>query len=113
MPDPYAVCDGLACAELVMYKERRTVVLAEDAFESPSRLRASLLEIWERYQNPRPGSLPDRARGALRVVQDGPGVGVTEIYLRRQAQHLYRQLYDQLAAAEQAKLVDPDSIPVP
>ena len=113
MPDAYAVCNGLFCADLIMYKERRTIILAREAFDSRSRLRASLLEIWERYQEWRPGSVPDLARAALRVIQDGERVGVSDVYIRRHAHHRYRQLYEKLSAAEREPLTDPDSLIFP
>ncbi len=111
--DPYAVCDGLACANLRLVRGRRTIGLAREAFSSPSRLRASLLEIWERYQEPRPGSVRDLARAALLVLSDGPRVGVNHRRTLRLAHHRYRQLWLQLDASERAGLTDPDRIPFP
>ncbi len=113
MPDQYAVCDDMSCADVLIYKERRTILVAHEAFESPSRIRATLLEIWPRYQNPRPGFLPDLARGALQVVQDGPRVGIEDVYLLRRAQHTYRRLYDGTEADQRDGLVDPNSLPFP
>ena len=31
--DPMSICDGLACAELVLERQRRTIRLAPEAFE--------------------------------------------------------------------------------
>ena len=73
--DPRAVCDGLACADLVVENQRRTILVADGAFQSPSKLRASLLEIWARYQTPRHGNVRDLALGALTVAQDGAARG--------------------------------------
>jgi hypothetical protein len=70
--DPYAVCAGVSCATLVVLKERRTVLLAQGALDSDAALRASLLDIWERYESPHPDSVCDELRGMLRVVRDGP-----------------------------------------
>ena len=111
--DPYAVCDGFACADLKLVRGRRTIGLAREAFSNPSRLRASLLEIWERYQEPRPGSVRDLARAALLVLSDGPRVGVNDRRTLRLAHHRYRQLWLQLDASERAGLTDPDRIPFP
>ena len=111
--DPYAVCDGLACANLKVVRGRRTIGLAREAFSNPSRLRASLLEIWDRYQEPRPGAARDLARAALLVVSDGPRVGVTDRRTLRLAYHGYRQLWLQLSPSERAGLLNPDQIPLP
>ena len=111
--DPYAVCDGLACANLRLVRGRRTIGLAREAFSSPSRLRASLLEIWERYQEPRPGSVRDLARAALLVLSDGPRVGVNDRRTLRLAHHRYRQLWLQLDASKRTGLTDPDRLPFP
>jgi hypothetical protein len=108
--DRYAVCEGLACADLVLTRNRRTIILAEEAFGSPSVLRASLLEIWERYREPRPGSVPDLARGALRVVRDGPRVGVVDPHTLRRARNVYRQLWEQLPRRSLEGLPDPDTL---
>ena len=109
----YAVCEGFACADLVLIAERRTIVLAPDAFESPARLRGSLLEVWERYREPRPGSLPDLARGSLRVIRDGRRVGVDDVHTLRLAHHSYRQLWNQLTAEQRSDLEDPDRLVFP
>ena len=111
--DAYAVCDGLACAELRVVENRRTIGLAREALEDPSRVRASLLEIWTRYREPRPGSIPDLARGALLVVRRGPEVGVTNPWTLRLAYHSYQQLWLQLDRVQRAKLEDPKLIPLP
>lgn len=111
--DPFAACDGIACATLVILQERRTILLARDAASDEALLRASLLDIWERYQNPRPGSTRDLARGALRVVRDGPRVGVDDRALLRRAHHTYGQLYRSLAAEERADLPDPAALAFP
>ena len=74
--DPRAVCDGMSCADLVMENDRRTILVADGAFASPSKLRASLLEIWARYAEPRRGNVRDLAHAALVVIRDGPRAGV-------------------------------------
>lgn len=109
----YTVCDGMACADLALIGERRTILLAPEAFESPARLRATLLEIWERYQQARPGSVSDLARGALRVIRDGPRVGVDDPYTLRRAHHVYRQLYEALPPQKRVDLPEPDQLPFP
>ncbi len=109
----YAACDGMACADVGLIGERRTILLAPEAFESPGQLRATLLEVWERYREPRPGSVPDLARGALRVIRDGYRVGVRELYILRRAHHVYRQLYLELPGGERADLPDPDELQFP
>jgi hypothetical protein len=109
--DPYAVCEGIACADVVLIRERRTILLAPDALRSPSMLRATLLEIWERYSEPRPGSIRDLARGAQRVARDGPQVGVDDPRLLQRARLTYRQLYDTLPPDERDGLSDPLSHP--
>lgn len=111
--DALQSCDGLACAHLVMERQRRTILLAPEAFESGARLRATLLEIWERYPIPRPPSYRDSARGALRVLQDGPRVGVDDLHLLRRAHHIYRQHYSQLSKSERARLPHPDTLAFP
>ena len=68
--DRYGSCDGITCADLLVIKERRTIMFEHDGLRTPSTVRASLLDIWERYRQPRPGSLPDLARGAQRVLID-------------------------------------------
>ncbi len=110
--DPYASCSGVTCADLAVIRERRTVLLAPDAVREPALLRAALLEIWERYRTPRPGSVPDLARGSLRVIEDGARVGVDAPTLRR-AHHGYRQLWAALAPDERSGLVDPETLVVP
>lgn len=108
--DPYAVCEGVACADLVLTQERRTILISPDVIGRPAALRATLLEVWERYRAPRPGSLPDLARGALRVVRDGPRVGVDDPDLILRAQFTYRQLYESLSPAERGDLPEPDAV---
>ncbi len=106
----YAACDGMACADVALIGERRTILLAPEAFESPGRLRATLLEVWERYREPRPGSVRDLARGALRVIRDGHRVGVVEPYILRRAHHSYRQLYNELPNDQREDLPPPDEL---
>ena len=106
----YAVCEGLSCGELVIVRERRTILLADGSFDSPSVLRASLLEVWERYREPRPGSVPDLARAALRVIRDGPRVGVTDPNTLRRARYVYTRLWERLPAGEYAELPDPETL---
>ena len=110
--DPYAVCEGIACADLVVIGERRTILLAPESIRNDSVLRATLLEIWERYREPRPGSVRDLAHGALRIVQDGPGVGVEDPVLRN-ARLEYTQLYRSLPPEERRGLPAPDTIALP
>ncbi len=95
-----------------MIRERRTILLASEAVREPALLRAALLEIWERYRTPRPGSVPDLARGSLRVITDGGRVSVDARNLRR-AHHGYRQLWSALQPAERAGLVDPETLALP
>jgi len=109
--DPRAVCDGLACADLVVENQRRTILVADGAFQSPSKLRASLLEIWVRYQTPRHGNLRDLARAALVVVEDGPRAGVTDPGVLADARFAYKQLWQRLPPDKRADLPDPASLP--
>jgi hypothetical protein len=109
--DPRAVCDGLSCADLVIENERRMILVADGAFASPSKLRASLLEIWARYKEPRHGNVRDLARAALVVIRDGPRAGVTDPGVLGDARFVYRQLYARLPAAQQAELPDPSDLP--
>lgn len=112
-PDRYGACQGIACADLRVERGRRTITLAPEAFSSEARLRASLLEIWVRYREPRSGSLRDLARGALRVLREGPRVGILDVALLRLAHHSYRQLYRRLSRSEREGLPDPDTLPFP
>jgi hypothetical protein len=107
--DPRAVCDGISCADLVIESERRTILVADGAFASPSKLRASLLEIWARYREPRRGNLRDLARAALVVIREGPraGVGGGDI---ADARFVYHQLWGRLSDAQRADLPDPASL---
>jgi hypothetical protein len=109
--DPHAVCDGLSCADLVIENERRTILVADGAFASPSKLRASLLEIWARYKEPRHGNARDLARAALVVIRDGPRAGVTDPGVLADARFVYGQLYARLNAAQQAELPAPSHLP--
>jgi hypothetical protein len=102
----------VTCADLAVIRERRTILLAPEAVREPALLRAALLEIWERYRTPRPGSVPDLARGSLRVLTDGGRVGVDARTLRR-AHHGYQQLWAALPPAERAGLTDPDALALP
>jgi len=109
--DPMTVCDGITCADLVVIADRRTIRLANNAFASPSKLRASLLEIWPRYTMPRRGDVNQLARAALLVVTDGARAGVSDPEDLREARFAYRQLWNQTAPAERAKLPEPASLP--
>ena len=111
--DPYVVCEGIACADLVVLEHRRTVLLAPEALRSDDLLKVSLLEIWERYREPRPGSRRDLARGAYRVVLDGPRVGIADRDLIRRARLRYTQLYELLSPAERAGLPEPAAVGAP
>lgn len=109
--DPVTVCDGLTCADLVVIDERRTIRLAKPAFASPSRLRATLLEIWPRYAKPRRSDVADLARAALLVVTDGARAGVSNPEVMSSARFYYRQLWNQLPQASRANLLAPDALP--
>lgn len=109
--DPVTVCDGLTCADLVVVDERRTIRLAKPAFTSPSRLRATLLEIWPRYAKPRRSDLTDLARAALLVVTDGERAGVRDPEVVRSARFYYRQLWNQVPPASRRDLPAPDALP--
>jgi hypothetical protein len=111
--DAYVMCEGVSCSELRIVERRRTILLARDAFASPSRLRASLLDIQGRYRNPRAASAADQARSAVRILRDGPRVGVSDRRLLRETHHLYRQLYGGLSADERAELPGPDDLEYP
>ncbi len=111
--DPHAVCQGIACAEVVVISDRRTILLAPESLRSDSVLRATLLEIWERYREPRPGAQRDLARGTLRIVRDGPTVGVEDERVLGRARLEYGQLYGTLSRQEREGLPDPDGIALP
>jgi len=108
--DRYVVCEGMACTELVVEHDRRTILVADAAFASPSKLRASLLEIWSRYREPRRGNVHDLARATLLVLQEGRRVGVTDPSVLDDAGFFYRQLYEQLSAEKRVDLPAPDSL---
>lgn len=110
--DRYVVCDGFSCTELRVIRGRRTILIATDAFESPGRLRASLLDIWGRYQQPHAPSTADQAKSALRIVRHGAEVGVDR-RLRQEAHHGYRQLYAHLSAQERERFPPPDDLVYP
>lgn len=111
--DPYVVCVDLSCAELRVRDRRRTILLAPGAFASASRLRASLLDIWGRYENPGVPSPYQRAQSALRILEHGPKVGVTDRSLLRATHHRYGQLYLLLEPEKQAELPRPDDLAYP
>jgi hypothetical protein len=108
--DPRAVCDGISCADLVLEANRRTILVADGAFASPSKLRASLLEIWARYTEPRRGNVRDLARAALVVIHDGPRAGVTDPGVLGDARFTYRQLYGRLPREKRGDLPSPESL---
>ena len=107
--DPRAVCDGISCADLVIERDTRTILVADGAFATPSKLRASLLEIWARYREPRRGNVRDLARAALVVIREGPRVGVAPGDLG-DARFTYRQLWQRLPDAQRGDLPDPASL---
>jgi hypothetical protein len=109
--EPVSVCDGLTCADLVVIDDRRTIRLAKPAFTSPSRLRATLLEIWPRYQKPRRSDVSDLAHAALLVVTDGARAGVTDPEVVSGARFYYRQLWNRMPPASRADLPAPDALP--
>ena len=109
-PDEFAVCDGIACADVVLLQNRRTIRLADGAFQSPSKLRATLLEVWPRYQLPRRANTRELAQSALLVVREGGRAGVTDPETLADARFAYRRLYDQLAAAQRKDLPNPESL---
>lgn len=111
--EPYATCVRIACAEVVWRRTRRVIEIAPEAFDSPQQLRCALLEVWARYRTPRPSYIPDMARGALRVVQDGPRVGITDRYLLREAFRAYRSYWEQLEPEQRGELPAPDDLPYP
>ncbi len=111
--EPYAVCVRIACAEIVWRRTRRVIEIAPEAFWTPQQLRCTLLEVWARYRTPRPEYIPDLARGALRVVQDGARVGITDRYLLREAFRAYRFYWEQLEPEQRPDLPAPDDLPYP
>jgi len=108
--DPRAVCDGISCADLVVERERRTILVADGAFASPSKLRASLLEIWARYREPRRGNVRDLARAALLVIREGPRAGVADPGVLADARFTYRQLWERLPPEKRSDLPAPASL---
>ena len=111
--DPYVVCIDLSCAELRVRDRRRTILLAPEAFESASLLRASLLDIWGRYKNPGVPTPYQRAQSALRILKSGSEVGVTDRSLLRATHHRYGQLYLLLEPEQQGELPRPDDLAYP
>jgi hypothetical protein len=109
--DPMTVCDGLTCSDLVLIDDRRTIRLANGAFTSPSRLRATLLEIWPRYAKPRRSDVVGLARAALLVVTDGPRAGISDPEVMSSARFYYRQLWNLTPPATRANLPAPDTLP--
>jgi hypothetical protein len=107
--DPRAVCDGISCADLVIERDTRTILVADGAFGTPSKLRASLLEVWARYREPRRGNVRDLARAALLVIREGPRVGVAPGDVG-DARFTYRQLWQRLPDAQRTDLPDPASL---
>ncbi len=110
---PYVVCEAISCAELQVRSGRRTVLLAREAWDSPARLRASLLDIWGRYQKPRAPDYRDKAESALRVLRDGPRVGIEDLVFLRRVYHMYRQLWSQVPDKQRAALPRPDDLAYP
>ncbi len=108
--DRYEVCDGIRCASVVVRDGRRTILLAREAFSSDERLRMSLLEVWERYEQPRPGSVPDLARAALRVLTDGGRVGAGSPANQRRARNVYRGLWESLPEDRRSELPRPEGV---
>jgi hypothetical protein len=111
--DRFVVCEGVSCSELKTVHGRRTVLIAREVFQSPSRLRATLLDMWGRYQQPRAPSTADQARSALRILQDGPRAGIDDTQLLRDTHHTYRQLYNSMKPAQRAELPRPDDLAYP
>jgi len=111
--EPYSICVRIACAEVVWRRTRRVIEIAPEAFYTPQQLRCTLLEVWARYRTPRPDYIPDMARGALQVVQDGPRVGITDRYLLREAFRAYRSYWEQLKPEQRGELPSPDDLPYP
>ena len=110
--DRYVVCDGLSCTELRVIRGRRTILISPETFETPGRLRASLLDIWGRYKKPRTPTTADQARSALRIVSHGADVGIDR-RLRQHTHHSYRQLYTQLSPKEREPFPPPDDLVYP
>jgi hypothetical protein len=111
--EPYAMCVRISCAEISWRRTRRVIEIAPEAFETQQQLRCTLLEVWDRYRTPRTGHIPDLARGALRVIQDGPRVGITDRYLLREAFRAYRFYWEQLEPERRGELPSPDDLPYP
>jgi hypothetical protein len=109
-PDRYAVCDGIACADVVIVDNRRTIRLAHGAFQSPSKLRASLLDVWPRYELPRRANARELAESALLVVREGGKAGVDDPEILADARFAYRRLYEHLDAADRAGLPAPETL---
>ena len=111
--DAYVVCEAISCAELQVRNGRRTVLLAREAWDSPMRLRASLLDIWGRYQKPRAPDYRDKAESALRVLQHGPRVGITDPVFLRRVYHMYGQLWSQVPPSQRGTLPGPGDLAYP
>ncbi len=111
--DRYVVCDGLSCAELQVRRGRRTILLAREAWDSPARLRATLLDIWGRYQRPRAPTYRDKAESALRVLEHGAQAGIDDRGFLRRVYHRYGQLWPQVPEAERAELPPPGDLAYP
>jgi len=109
--DPMTICDGITCADLVVIADRRTIRLATGAFASPSKLRATLLEIWPRYSLPRRSDVTDLARAALLVATDGARAGVSDPEVVSAVRFSYRQLWNQVPKAARASLPAPEALP--
>ena len=111
--DRFVVCESISCSELKIVHGRRTVLIARDAFQSPSLLRATLLDMWGRYQEPHAPTFFEQAQSALRTLREGRRAGITSVQLLRETYHTYRQLYRNLDADERAELPHPDDLAYP